>query len=104
MYVWYASGLWEAQSKGGESLLERLFAQSRVDSSHEHPYCSLSFLSARTGTGLPSLNDLVSHANHQAVTAGLTICRALRSSSHSSRFDAMPALDAMQLRNTLNES
>ena len=34
----------------------------------------------------------------------LTICRALSISSHSSRFDAIPQLEAMQLRSTRNES
>src|SRR5437762_7487249 len=34
----------------------------------------------------------------------LTICRALSISSQSSRFDAIPQLDAMQLRSTRNES
>jgi hypothetical protein len=34
----------------------------------------------------------------------LPICRALRSSSHKRRFDAMPELDAMQFRRTRKES
>lgn len=36
--------------------------------------------------------------------AGLTICLAFKSSSHKSRFEAMPELDAMQFLKTRKES